>query len=677
MEERILHICTFEHGGAAIAAKRQNDALRDAGCDSTFMALRVSPIETPVLEETPGRLILNVPENLWSYHGALTTNYFVGNRTEISNTWFSLWPTKTLLDDVFLEVYEQYDVLHFHWTSGMFSSWLAEQLRSLGKKILFTSHDMNYFTGGCHYNAGCRRFEQGCDDCLQVNADPLQFVACGYNEKISSLSSLNATWLFPSHWLAAEFRASSLAKEKSQVIHNCANTDLFYPVSGKMKQLLREKLGFNNNDVVIVAGAQDNTEIRKGFSVLEYAITELGHRNIGSDTKVVVVTFGKGKPEIPEFGHVRHMHLGMIAEGQVAELFQASDLIAFPSFEDNFPNVVLEGLLCGCPVLAFRIGGIPDIVEHGVNGHIVETEENEAFSSGLAELVVERKLQDIAETTLLWAEQNQGRFSPGENAQELLTIYKDAPKGSNGDSIHLTDPAAKAFYQGIFELPEKQDLSAGYAFASRLKDYQERNERLESCGESPSCMRRPAIWLAPPEKEFSPQMGPIHWARMQNRFYFVSGKIPGHYILLQIPNNETAQKCFAKAQSNLELRLNGKTLSAETHQLQNTPLHSYLCVKLPHEALSDTGLGNVIDLSLSEPTIPLEHDPRGLGFIFSNLLVVSGDPAQELLDISLIGLLNAYNELAGELDRDSLARTAADFINQWKATNPLSQQATA
>jgi glycosyltransferase involved in cell wall biosynthesis len=52
----------------------------------------------------------------------------------------------------------------------------------------------------------------------------------------------------------------------------------------------------------------------------------------------------------------------------MAIVYSAADLFVIPSLIDNLPNTAIEAICCGTPVVGFNTGGIPDIIEHGVNG---------------------------------------------------------------------------------------------------------------------------------------------------------------------------------------------------------------------------------------------------------------------------------------------------------------------
>ena len=79
------------------------------------------------------------------------------------------------------------------------------------------------------------------------------------------------------------------------------------------------------------------------------------------------------------------IHIGKISDQErLARLYAAADVLVAPFIEDNLPNVVLEALSCGTPVVAFAAGGIPDAVEHQHNGVLVPVGDADALAEGIA-----------------------------------------------------------------------------------------------------------------------------------------------------------------------------------------------------------------------------------------------------------------------------------------------------
>lgn len=78
---------------------------------------------------------------------------------------------------------------------------------------------------------------------------------------------------------------------------------------------------------------------------------------------------------------------GPLPPPAVADLMRRSRLFCLPSHAEGTPNCVMEALACGLPVVATRVGGIPDIVEHEQNGLLVDAENAEELAAALIALL--------------------------------------------------------------------------------------------------------------------------------------------------------------------------------------------------------------------------------------------------------------------------------------------------
>jgi glycosyltransferase involved in cell wall biosynthesis len=63
---------------------------------------------------------------------------------------------------------------------------------------------------------------------------------------------------------------------------------------------------------------------------------------------------------------------GYVPKDCLAERYHSSDIFVLPSISESFGQVLLEAMSCGLPIVASRVGGIPETVEDGVNGVLVE-----------------------------------------------------------------------------------------------------------------------------------------------------------------------------------------------------------------------------------------------------------------------------------------------------------------
>ena len=85
--------------------------------------------------------------------------------------------------------------------------------------------------------------------------------------------------------------------------------------------------------------------------------------------------------------------VGAQPSGEIPAWLNAADLLVLPSLSEGRPNVVVEAQACGLPVLATRVGGTPELIEHGETGLLVESGDPEALAAGLSRLLCDAGLR--------------------------------------------------------------------------------------------------------------------------------------------------------------------------------------------------------------------------------------------------------------------------------------------
>ena len=116
-------------------------------------------------------------------------------------------------------------------------------------------------------------------------------------------------------------------------------------------------------------------------------------------------------------------HVPFSGRERVKEYFRTASMVALPTQEDNCPMVVLEAMAAGVPVFASNVGGVPDLIQHEVNGLLCDPLRPETFCESVA-----RFLDDRAFAARIAAEakaQAQRRFHPQVIAQKHLEIYRE------------------------------------------------------------------------------------------------------------------------------------------------------------------------------------------------------------------------------------------------------------
>ena len=175
---------------------------------------------------------------------------------------------------------------------------------------------------------------------------------------------------------------------KIQVIHNGVDTNKFQPATDKRK--IKQELGFNPDDLAIVSVGR--LYARKGlFTLIESMPT-------------VVKRFKNAKFIISGKGQSDEMHkliayaekigvkdniifTGYYPDKKLPKLYQAADVFAFTTFYEHHPFAVLEALSTGLPVVTTSVGGIPETIESGKNGFLVEPFKPKQFADRILYLL--------------------------------------------------------------------------------------------------------------------------------------------------------------------------------------------------------------------------------------------------------------------------------------------------
>lgn len=380
-ELKVCHLNSGVHGGAAIAARRIHESLKLVGCRSKFFHLGTERMSADI-EPLPG-LAAN------SRTAALVDRLrveWVRRRSRPSpefDFYLLPWPGRRLPAQVSNST-EGATILHLHWMQG----WLTYRaLPSKNVRVVLTLHDMNAFTGGCIYDWECGRHVQGCGVCPQLmvrgSADLSRRVA---KQKTDFWRSVEVHVVAPSRWMLDQARRSAALENAASFTHIPYGLDLdaFYPLP---KAVARQALGLEEGIPTVLFGAASGTaDRRKGYDLLVQAL----HLQ-RPDTAVRLLTFGHSEPrgELPP--SVQLIHLGQLSSDRLQALvYSAADVTVVPSLQDNSPQVILESLACGTPVLGTNVGGIPELISPGITGGVASA-TSESLAVSLAELLLDRE----------------------------------------------------------------------------------------------------------------------------------------------------------------------------------------------------------------------------------------------------------------------------------------------
>ena len=267
----------------------------------------------------------------------------------------------------------QPDVINLHnlhcWCINL--PMLFDYIKKNNIKTIWTFHDCWAFTGQCpHFiMAGCDKWKTGCYECHQYREYPQSFV-----DKTKKMYQLKKEWftgvsdmtiVTPSKWLGGLVKESFLKDYNVEVINNGIDLDIFKPT----KSDFREKYGLENKKIVL--GVAFDWGKRKGLDVF----IELSKR-LPSDYQIVLVGTDENiDKELPS--NIISIHRTS-SQAELAEIYSASDVFANPTREDTFPTVNMEALACGTPIVTFKTGGSPEIIDETC-GSVVDVDNVDEF----------------------------------------------------------------------------------------------------------------------------------------------------------------------------------------------------------------------------------------------------------------------------------------------------------
>jgi glycosyltransferase involved in cell wall biosynthesis len=362
---RVAQINTVDvKGGAARAAFRLHKGLRGSGVDSTYYVRDQFNPDPSIRRFVPD------PSPAAAQHRA---HEYLARRAAYDAYAATRSPDIELFsqervdgDENFSIQMPRADVLNLHWVAG-FVDWHMFFTPRIARPVVWTLHDMNPFTGGCHYDQFCGKFKTACAACpLLGTDDPNDLSHRVFAAKAELLSRWPAHMLKivgVSKWIADQARASALfGKFETTSILNGLETDVFKPID---KAEARAKLNLPQ-DARIVAIVSNHIKLaRKGFSELVHALSLIPD----ADNLLLV---GVGDSHILSIDapfkvmQIEHVY----DDATTAMIYAAADVTAMPSRQEALGNTVIESMSCGTPVVAFGVGGVVDVVREDENGFL-------------------------------------------------------------------------------------------------------------------------------------------------------------------------------------------------------------------------------------------------------------------------------------------------------------------
>ncbi len=349
----IDHVSFSKIGGAGLVASNLAVAQANMGHSTRLL----STIDTDLYRQP-------------TIHPTLTIAAAIDRHLVQSNrraTQFSLY--RSALEVGTTEGIRDHSLVHLHWTNGVMKSSTIRTLLMQGRPVVWTLHDMNPFSGGCHHSGSCTGFQTQCLDCPQVRPPFRKRVALELSAKKLPRKLENLVIVTPSEWLRTHALASTALHEQNiVVIKNPIAADYFRshdPVK------LRAKFGLDSKAFVAIAVANNLSDSNKNITLAVRSLESVASR---ASCPVVLLLVGqKGQGFKSERIEIRH--LGTLESIALAEAYASSDLLLSTSKTESAGMTLIESAACGTPCLVLSNGGSDEFVKNGNIGFLMNSEQ--------------------------------------------------------------------------------------------------------------------------------------------------------------------------------------------------------------------------------------------------------------------------------------------------------------
>ena len=304
------------------------------------------------------------------------------------------------------------NVVHLHWlgqgTLGI------KEIGTIPGPVVWTLHDSWPFCGAEHHPEDPHddRFERAyIPDSRRPGNTRIDVDAWTYHRKARWFRQ--PRWLVgPSQWMVDQAHRASLTGDwPASVIPNPIDTDAFHPIP---QGAARDRWDMApQNRIALFGGMAADSILGKGWDLLEQALAALPP----SDAPWELWTFGGQRRTMWINGiHVRSV--GIVDDPQaLAALYSAADVHVVPSRVESFSQTAAESIACGTPVVAFRVGGIPEVVRNDEVGILVDPFDTHAFATAMDRATALKQVCSQAGPNLASA------WRPVVVGQQYLEIY--------------------------------------------------------------------------------------------------------------------------------------------------------------------------------------------------------------------------------------------------------------
>lgn len=317
------------------------------------------------------------------------------------------------------------DIMTMHNIHGSVSP-LAIPGLTQDKPTVFVLRDMMSFTGHCFHSLDCERWTTGCGKCPYPNISPpisVDNTRLAWKLKNWAFSRSNLALVAQSSWMVNMVKQSMLRRFPIHRIPNGIDTDIYRPHE---PELCRSLLNIPKQKKVLMFMAANLSSRLKGGDLFVRAVQGLPE-SLKAET--VILLLGRQGTSLANSLGIQTIYLGYVESDLLKVIcYSAADCFVSPTRAESFPNVLLESIACGTPVVSLRVGGVPDIAHHKETGLLADLEDTEGFRGHIIELLESEALR--SEMRRQCRKVALEEYSIGLQAKRYIHLYRALLNGT-------------------------------------------------------------------------------------------------------------------------------------------------------------------------------------------------------------------------------------------------------
>ena len=412
---RILIINTSERtGGAAVAANRLMEALKNNGVKAKMLVRD---------KETDSLTVCGLSAKWRTQWNFLWERFVIWVHLHFQREHlFEMDIANCGVDITKMPEFEEADVIHLHWVNqGMLSLENIRKILATGKPVVWTMHDIWPATAICHYARGCEAFHTECKHCKLLPGS-IDLANKVWKRKQHMLEGQRVTYVACSKWLQGEARRSGLLKgQRVECIPNPIDTHVFRPSD---KQAARERLNLPADRRLILFVSQRVTNVNKGMDYLIEACRLMSSQYPDIAAQADLVILGGHAEEMTDKLPMKVWPLGYVNDRKsIVDVYNAADVFVLPSLSENLPNTIMEAMACGVPCVGFKVGGIPEEIDHQKNGYVARYRDAQDLADGIHWVLSDCDYEAVSRAAVTKVAHN---YSQTSVAMRYIEVYNEA-----------------------------------------------------------------------------------------------------------------------------------------------------------------------------------------------------------------------------------------------------------